>query len=301
MSELSAEEKRRILRERRQAKMAKGNATNRLNEILSQGASVKTNAKSVLDEDVKPTTPQPELKSSGTPLHDDPEIPDISTLLQSNVADSTNDSAPDMDEMFKKIFSGALGQNPQAAEGDAQGENQNPFISQIMQMMSEDTGEEADPAQTDAQSSFNAQLVQYCAYQERKIKVHLLIIRYIIHIANFLFHYTTVPSFQSSPHLYIRGLNADVQSQAFFTYFLAFEIVFISAYFGILASKGLLGANTKKHFISKALNFGSLVLPSITRYRHLIESILIYSEGVGIFAGDVALIVVLFGVVSLYG
>lgn len=35
---LSAEEKRRLFRERRQAKMAKGQATDRLNNILSQGS-----------------------------------------------------------------------------------------------------------------------------------------------------------------------------------------------------------------------------------------------------------------------
>lgn len=48
-AELSAEEKKRLLRERRQAKMSKGKATARLNNILSQGSSVKTSGVKSVD------------------------------------------------------------------------------------------------------------------------------------------------------------------------------------------------------------------------------------------------------------
>lgn len=281
--------------------MAKGNASNRLNEILSQGSSVKTNAKSVLEGEEAQATAQPSARSTGTPLHDDPEVPDITSLLQSNTPANTAEGTPDMEEVFKKIFGGAAGPNAQAGDGSDAAEGQNPFISQIMQMMSEGVGAQGEQGQTDEVSSYQAQVQQYQAYQEKRLKVHLLIVRYFVHIANFVYHYVTSTQFQSSPHLYIRGLSISVEGKSFFSYFMASEIVFISAYFALLASKGVLGANSKKHFISKAMNFGSLVLPSITQYQPLVESILVYSEGLGIFLADIALIVLLFGFVSIYG
>lgn len=297
MSDLSAEEKRRLLRERRQAKMAKGNASNRLNEILSQGSSVKTNAKSVLDDSENQNGPQPTVPPSGTPLHDDPEVPDISTLLQSNT--QAPEGTPDMEEVFKKIFGGATGPTADGANGE--GADQSPFISQIVQMMSEGGASQNQAGQQDEISSYQSQLLKYQAYKEKKLKVHFLIIRYIVHLFNFFYHYIYYTLFQSSPHLYIRGLSISVETKTFFSYFMASEIVFISVYFGLLASKGLLGANSKNHFVSKALNFGSLILPQVSRFQPMVESILVYSEGLDIFVTDIALIVLLFGFVSIYG
>lgn len=296
MSAISAEEKRRLLREKRQAKMAKGNASNRLNEILSQGSSVKTNAKSVLDQPESQASPIPTVEPSATPLHDDPEVPDISTILQANTPAS--EGTPDMDEVFKKIF-GGTGQNPDGTGADAG--DQNPFISQIMQMISEGGGPQGVQGQQDEVSSYQTQLAQYHAYRERKLKVHLLIVRYIVHLVNFFFHYINSSLFQSSPHLYIRGLSGNVDTKSFFSYFMASEIVFVSAFFGLLASKGLLGASSKNRFVSKAMNFGSLILPQISRFQPMVETILVYSEGLGIILADIALIVLLFGFVSIYG
>ena len=96
---LSAEEKR-LLRERRQAKMAKGQATDRLNNILSQGSSVKTTGvKSVLDE------PQPTATSSA--IHDeDPDIQDISEIASPPPpTPPIGEGSPEnIDDIFQKCF-----------------------------------------------------------------------------------------------------------------------------------------------------------------------------------------------------
>lgn len=277
--------------------MAKGNATNRLNEILSQGSSVTTNAKSVLDERETSTAPELPIKPTGTPLHDDPEVPDISSLLQSQTLQNTADSNADMEEVFKSIFGQAAGANPQAAGGE--GMDNNPLISQLMLMMSEGAGEQAEGQ--NGEPSYQAQVLKYQTYQVSKVKAQLLVTRFLVHFVNFIYHYRNFTLFQSSPHLYIRGLSVDVLARSFFSIFVGFEIVFVSAYFALLASKGLLRANPKKHFISKAMNFGSMVLPGITRYQPMVETALIYSEGLKIIWSDIALVVMLFGIVSIYG
>lgn len=117
MSSLSAEERNRLLRERRQAKMAEGNATNRLNSILTQGSSVKTQrVESVLD--------RPEATNTGASanapasehsalVHDDPEVPDIDSVSQGG------NRALDYDTMFQNRVGGTWAENTAGANASS--------------------------------------------------------------------------------------------------------------------------------------------------------------------------------------
>lgn len=285
MSDISADEKRKLLRERRQAKMAQGNASQRLNTILTQGSSVNTATVSVLDK--KPV-------ADDDHLHADPEVPDITTLLhnESNASLET----PDMDEMLLKIFS-SVPQGPGGEEGSGDANSQ--LFAQMMKMMTDDSELPSDGVPQPSQdATYLTKLAAYHAYEQRRWKVRFLVVRFLVHTANFIYHYVNYGlNFQASLNVVVRASVWGVRS--FFVAFVSCEIAVISSYFMVLSSNGLLRAFSKNHAISKLIGMASMVVPSVSRFQPLVDTLLVYWSGVSILVGDVSLLVVLFGLSSL--
>lgn len=300
MATLSADEKRRILRERRQAKMAQGNASGRLNSILTLGSSVNTSAVSVLDK-TESSTPEaeptavPELRAeaasvppSHTPLHSDPEVPDISTLLHKN--DLSANADEDLDAMMLKIFgAAATGERPpQNAE-----EASTKFFADMMKVMAEEDGTESTPQD----ANYQTQLAAYEAYDQRKWKARFLVGRFVVHTANFVYHYVHNASFRASQHLYVRGLDA--QASSFFRWALSVEVAVVSSYFFVMLRNGSLKASSRNHMFSKLLALAGGVFPQARAYQPVLDTLLFYWGVASIFVGDAMLVVVLFGLASL--
>lgn len=287
-AELSAEEKKRLLRERRQAKMSKGKATARLNDILSQGSSVKTSGvKSVLDQE-----------KEATPSHDeDPEIQDITEIT--TPPPRTPPIGEDAPQDIDKIFQSMLQQQGQGADiaGD-------PF-AQIMKMFNQVEGGDSPPSesatstQDPAELKYRQELLEYNTYNQKLWKFRFLLVRVSVTLFNFFYHYINLSNFHASSYAYVRDLSSEKYPvRDFFTWFATTEVVLVAAYYSIFHSLGLFHAANQNSFVLKAMSMGSMVLPQLEHYKPLVARFLGYYELLGIVLGDLSLVIVLFGLLS---
>ena len=304
-SEMSAEERKRILRERRQAKMT-GKGTERLNNILSSGLSLKTTV-SPLEKPVKLQTediPLTSEKSSPTPAvieHDDPEDIDISALkIASFGSTSAFDSSapPDIDEIFKSFLGGG-------ATGETAGNTQSPFAGEdpfamLLKMMA-GAGGENNPfgqpnAESDPQDQLNSKVREFRTYQQNKIKLQFLVVRFVSVLTNFFWHYR-LGGLQLSSHQYIRGVM--MPRTSFFTYFISAELGILAAYYVIQKKSPHFASNDS--LIMKIVSFGSTFVPQLNQIRPYVSTFLSYWDIFSILLGDLLLVLVLFGLVSVLG
>lgn len=282
---LSEEEKRRILRERRQAKMAKGRASDRLNNILTQGASVKSSTvTSVLD---KPESGPATLPTS---LYhdDDPEIQDISTISAGDTPLGEKDPQAEINEMFKSIF------QQQSSQGEG-----NP-MTDIFKMFGDanSTGDQNITPPDSAQSQYEQQLNQYYLYQKQVWRFRFSIVRLITIAAFFFYHYYSIPSFTASNHAYVRDLSEIYPLSGFAQGFFTLEIVIIASYYFILTKHGLFHATRQNNLVMKGVQVVSMFAPQVQQLAPILLRVLEYKELLGIFLGDLSLVVVLFGLLS---
>ncbi|KAI5968645.1 GET2 [Candida margitis] len=285
---LSEEEKRRILRERRQAKMAKGKASDRLNTILTQGASVNSSTvTSVLDK------PEPSSTTTlPTPLShdDDPDIQDISTITATDSPLGEKDPQAEINEMFKSIF--------QQQQQSSQGEN-NP-MADIFKMFGDANAASDESIQPpdSAQSQYEQQLNQYHLYQKQVWKFRFTAVRVLTILAYFFYHYYSIPSFTASNHSYVRDLSEIYPLSGFAQGFFTLEIVIIASYYFVLTKHGLFHAARQNNLVMKGVQVVSMFAPQVQQLAPILSRVLEYKELLGIFLGDLSLVVVLFGLLS---
>lgn len=331
-AQLSEAEKRKLLRERRQAKMAKGNASSRLNTILSQGASVTTQVTSVLDKSQESTeSEEQETPSSSSPASadttslpshhdDDPDIQDITSIATQTFASPTppigEETPEDIDEIFRKVFqqasaaSGLRGSGGIGA-GGAPGDLNDP-MAQFMKMFTEGAndsqsdllnaaaaasgGAAADPTA----NKYQTELYAYNVYQQNLWKFRFLIVRYLFTGFNFFYHFFTIPDqlFHASSHPYVRGLVSPTPLTGFITWFFTAEVLIVASYYMISVKTGIFNTKHENHLIMKGISLGSMFLPQLTQIRPYISRGLAYYDLIGIVLGDLSLVVVLFGLLS---
>lgn len=297
---LSQDEKRRLLRERRQAKMARGKASERLNNILSQGSSVKdtTDAVSVFDSkpepiasSTKPAEVSPAVTSHRDP-EDDPDLMDID-----NVTPEIKVDEPNIDKMLSDIFGANVG-------GDATDSNQDDFLANMMNMMKQGEGVDgniggtAEPQEPGYQSQLNA----YNIYQQRLWKFRFSIIRFAAVLTNFFYHYLTIQdySFTSSPHFYVRALAPHPAVNSFITWFLTCEVAILASFYLITSKNNIYANASDGNLLLKGISMGAMVLPQLRAYQPLVIRLSHYWEVFSMLLGDIFLVVVLFGLVSIY-
>ncbi|EGW30992.1 uncharacterized protein SPAPADRAFT_62893 [Spathaspora passalidarum NRRL Y-27907] len=302
--ELTEAEKRQLLRERRKAKMAKGQASDRLNNILSQGSSVKTNVKSVLDEEesvAKATSP------SLSNEEDDPEIQDITSIAMQPPISPTppiGEGTPeDIDAIFNKIFQQQQQQSGDFKEGDG-----NDPMANLMKMFSEGVPEpglsrattEKPFDQDPAIAKYQMELYEYQQYQHKLWKFRFLIIRFICTSVNFFYHFLTIPdnAFRASSHSYVRGLVSSTPVNTFIMWFLTIEAAILASYYFISSKNGLFQTRNENSLILKGLSLGAMVLPQLNAIKPIVARVFQYHDLVGIVLGDLALVVVYFGLLS---
>ena len=347
--QLTEAEKRKLLRERRLAKMAQGKASDRLNTILSQGSSVKsvsppavtsvlenkatkstdtatvtdssTNATSVSPSAAK-ATPTSTGVSSAISDFDDPEIQDISDVTMNNSGvlalgnlsglDSNNPSQPNLDEMFQKIMQQ---QSQHNCDNDNSGEN-NPMAEMLKMFNSMGGGDNngglggfdsmfsGSPNSPPPESispemmKYQADLAKYHTYQEQLWQFRFLVVRILATIFNFAYHFITIPSFTASNHAYVRDLSEVYPLLGFMTIFTSIEVVIIATYYLLFTKLGLFHASNQKSFILKGISTLSMFVPQLLRYEPLVATLLGYKELLGIFVGDLSLVIVMFGLLS---
>lgn len=275
----SDREKQRILRERRQAKMAKGGASDRLNKILSQGSSVKTSAVSVLDQ------PQP--------ADHDPEGLDISTIASK----PTPEPELDIDAMLNLVLGGNMGAGG-AANGDP---GSDPFTQMMMNMMQGGgpegmLGQEGGTNPMSANMEYQQQLIAYNLYQQRKVRHRFLVVRMVSILANFVYHFLTISdfSFLPSANPFIRSIPPTSSVSSFFQIFVAIEAVLVAAY--IAASRNVPSNNNG--LLVKGISMAAMFVPKLQRFQPLIMKIIGCWDTVTFVLNDLGLVVLLFGLIS---
>lgn len=290
-AELSAEEKKRLLRERRQAKMSKGKATARLNNILSQGSSVKTSGvKSVLDQEKEATSSH----------DDDPEIQDITEIT--TPPPRTPPIGEDAPQDIDKIFQTMLQQQQQRGQGANTADD--PF-AQIMKMFNQTEGpdslinEGSASTQDPTEIKYHQELLEYNTYNQKLWKFRFLLVRLLVTLFNFFYHYTSISDFHASNYAYVRDLSSEEYPvRDFFTWFATSEVVLVAAYYSVFHSLGLFHAANQNSIILKVMSMGSMILPQLESYKPLVARFLGYYELLGIVLGDLSLVIVLFGLLS---
>lgn len=312
---LTADEKRRLLRERRQAKM-NAKATDRLNTILTSGSSVNETASSPLNK--KPTATEVPVHSDAVRTvsvpavslrdeDDDPEDIDISahgTPQPPSFAGGAPPATEDFDAMLNKIFGagpGAGAQGAGAADGDA-----DPFAMMMQMLNSGDPSGGAggfpgmpSGAEGVPESLYQAKLQKYYAYQQKKTKTVFFIVRFITTVVNFFYHYHNSPenAFQASSQAAIRKF--EFSKSGFFSWFITIEVGILATYFFVVSNTKYIANDG--NLILKGISMASMFLPQVQLYRPLILRLLSYWEVLGMFIGDVALITLLFGLTSYFG
>lgn len=289
MEELSADEKRRVLRERRQAKMA-AKSGERLNTILSSGGSVKL-APPPAAAPESPPAPASAPAPAAT-AEDDPEDVVLSHSAPVVAAPADEEQPPDFDEMLSKLFGAPAGAAPDAAaRGTADAD---PF-AMMMQMLGEGAASgspEAAGAEGAAPADAAAARAQY---EHRRMHARFLVVRYLATLANFVYHYLDGYALQASLHSYIRA--ALLNSSRFFAWFVTCEVAILAAYF--LSARH--HAAAQNSFVLRGMSMVAMVVPQIQRYRPAVAAALQYWEVLGMVVADVALVVVLFGITSARG
>lgn len=313
---MTPEEKKQLLRERRAAKMAKGNATSRLNTILGQGSSVHDkDVTSILDRPAATETGEISVPSAD----DDPEIQDII---------SVEPKEADIEEIFSKMLGQTGGQAPGGGEDE--------FSKMMMSMMGGDGGAAGageaggnpfgagspfgaggpfgagaggnpleslfagsdNPLPTDATSQYQQDLANYNLYQQKVWKSRFLVVRLVTVLANFFYHFCTSSDFIASSHSYIRGIVPVNPVTSFITIFATIEILLLSSFYVISTQNKLFQTASDNSLLIKGINFGSMFLPQLNKFRPVVVRLLGYYELLGMILGDMALVVVLFGLLS---
>ncbi|CUM64958.1 uncharacterized protein PRCAT00002576001 [Priceomyces carsonii] len=297
MSDPTPEERRRILRERRQAKMTGGKALERLNDILSQGSSVKaSSAVSVMDKPEKEAITSTIADDTQNTIqhleHDaDPDVQDIDTIVNEN-----QPGGQDIDELFKNIFSGGL----DIPGGEGAGED--PIAQMMKQMMQGQSATSSSPFGTAKDTELEAYLEKmaiYKLYQKKLWKFRFLIIRYSIILTSFIYYYkvSSGKSFEPSTYSYIRAIEPEYKS-GFITTFFTAEFILLGTYYLVSSTKGLFQVTGDNSVLLKLHSWASLVLPQLNQYKSLLFQIVSYQEILGMFLSDLSLVVVLFAIIS---
>lgn len=305
---LSAEEKKRLLRERRQKKMSQGKASDRLNLILGLGLSVKADlATLVLDKplavslatDTTPhSSPNPEttqvfspVRSNTPDLHGDPADIDISKLSKKQV-----DQSDDIDEIFSNLMGGVGGANHEG------GNDMNQMLSNMLKGGPGGFGGQGvPPAMANAlpeEIEYNTKLTQYQLYQAKKLKFQFLVVRYAAILGNFVYHFVNHGDFIALQLPEIRQQIVSSEVLLFFQIFLAIEAVVVLAWYVVLRKHHLSGEGG---LILKGFQMALMFLPQLEQYRPLITQLLGYWLVLGVIFGDLSLVMVLFGLLSVFG
>lgn len=302
MSEISQEEKRRLLKERRAAKMAGGQATNRLNKILNQGSSVNPNVTSVLDKKELPDISAKETKELSPSANEDPDTSDIDQLLSHRVspapqevsdAAETGNNDQDIDKMLNSVFGGFPGN---------EGGGEDPITQMMKSMLQQQQNPEGEPqAENSSDKQYEEQLLKYNTYRQKQLKYRFLVVRYLCVLVNFFYHYLNFSNFQASNYSYVRdqvNLDPDYNNRQFFLVFISVEMVILSSYYLISSHRKVTENVGNDNMILKLISMAAMVVPSLKRYQLMLFTFMGYFELVNIFLGDLALIVILFGITS---
>lgn len=288
---LTAEEKRRLLKERREAKMANGKASDRLNKILKQGSSVESDGvTSVLDK--------PSGEASG---EQDPDTLDIDQLLSHRVSpgpQEMSNSNQDIDQMLNQVFKNQQGISGTNTNTTNTNEQQDPISSMMMEMMKQQQQQSGEPKENLQNMEYEQKVLKHNAYKQKQLKSMFIFIRYFTGIINFGYHYINYPEFQSSTHDFIRNDLLSFNNHNFLVIFFSLEAVILSSYY-IISSRRLIASKVSNdNLILKVVSMASMVVPQVSNYQPYFIALVNYWEILSMMLGDLALMVVLFGVTS---
>lgn len=313
-TELSAAEKRRLLRERRQQKFSNGGASSRLNKITGQQEGSFLSSKSVLDE--KKPAPAPAATTTATSFNAnsstsnaDKSTEEIEEML-SRIPNQKAETEPDNSESNPEIalFQQLLKMQQQGSGIPAAGNgfgSQSPDASTsdlFTSLLNSDrnTTAAATAAGQGSGGFVDESVLKYHQYKVSKLKSYITLLKWIIltPYIYFIMHpnpaATTIGQYSSIASQLLEKSN-------FFSIFTGLEVIFISIYYQML--KNL----QRKNNVTPTQNAGGIVkylsmipegiLP-IKNVQGKIGLALEYFDVFSMYVTDICFVVVLFGLMK---
>ncbi|KAG7697122.1 hypothetical protein KL948_002228 [Ogataea haglerorum] len=256
MSELTAAEKRRLLRERRQAKLA-ATSSDRLGKITGTVGS--------------------HLPTASPLSAEDPPVSDISEATTPAIDGSSGDSEPSMDKILESMLSQGHNHNVPSLLPDD-------FMKTMSSILpsTNDESTEPTPGPESNASEHEMQLNEYNRYQLRKFRLGFTALRFVSVLTLVYFKlvgYTLFyPSFERLDHGYGK---IDL-----WNWFTILEVIFSVVY--VLVYRFL--PRTKENSIFSIIEG---ILPQ--RYRSRFEMIVKYRDVIAFWINDLSVLILALG------
>lgn len=284
MSELSELEKRKILRERRAAKFKKNGGTDRLNKITSSNNSTLS-MESPLDKKPTPPVSNHSHRISQSFAHDqDPEIDDIDKFMSTDspIPDPLNQTpeADDLELLLQKMLQNA----PMAANLDSGPLANDDFFKQMMTNNPLLSG--AQPGEMPINTDFQLNQLKF-----KKFKNYFTIFR-VITLISLLLKFSI--SFELNPSKILIDYQNE-HSSSFNRSFILLELVFFVIQL----------FNIQKYDYHPGESMINSLLPIVSqfappKYGKMIKMIPAYIDIYKIFMVDISIVILFFGLKSIF-
>lgn len=297
MSEISAEEKRRLLRERRQQKFSKGGATSRLNKITGQQSNSFLPAESVLDR--KETSETGNTQQKKREVKEDypaveqntKEMQELLSLIPESAGKSETDANPEL-ALFQQLLK--MQQQDGLPSGSASSSTPDLFSSIL--------NENSNAASSGAKLSttfVDENVLKYHNYKVSQLKSYMVLLKWSILAPYVYFIMDPAPTILKNSAV----LTKLTEKSNFFAVFTALEVVFISVYYQLLNNL------QKKNGVNAIQNAGGIfkyltmipegLLP-IKNIQGKISLGLQYLDVLSMYVTDICFVVVLLGLMKYY-
>ncbi|CCD22465.1 GET complex subunit GET2 NDAI_0A03080 [Naumovozyma dairenensis CBS 421] len=274
MSEISEAEKRRILRERRQKKLANGGASNRLNKITGQ-----------VDSHLSTESPLETPKDQVSPIISATETPIPAAYTKAGVnkeshrAGDFKDNDPQV-ELFKKL-------------AELQGADKStPDLFSLLGSLKDGMSKTNEPAVGQPQiNPVDEKMLQYHDYLVNRLKAYTILIRWLILLP---FIYMVVSSSYASEMFFTKPSN-------FFMIFTSFEIITMSIYYQALQrieEKNNVNTLNNSSIIMKIVSMVPEGVLPIKDLKGKAALILQYQQVLSMFVTDICFVIIMVGIFS---
>ncbi|ODV94340.1 hypothetical protein PACTADRAFT_35145 [Pachysolen tannophilus NRRL Y-2460] len=323
MSELSEAEKRKILRERRAAKLAKGGGTDRLNKITGINGPAFSNKTTSFEENENQRVEEIDSKddnqnkdkvaeiNTGSVVgnvgkdanylenEDDPENSDITELgmgagLHQQQQQQQQQQQLDIDKLLQEMFMNSSAANHQHHHQDNDGDPllNDPLFSKFLSTLKGDENEQ----QQQQQEQLSAEeikkrqaLQQKLLLNFKKFKYRFLIVRFLIIVSLLFYSFFNENLYESS-----LIFNYSNQKSNFYIYFLTLELGFAIFYMIFIDNNE---KNNIDSIIVKTLNLIGGFIPQ--KYKKLLLLLAKYQEMINFFLNDLSIVILFFGISSV--
>lgn len=300
MSTLSASEKRKLLRERRQQKFSNGGASNRLNKITGQQSNSFLSNDSPLDQVSVEKSDEMKLglgelrdnESSSVERSTKQMEELLSTLSEPHANQDAQPSNPEL-ALFQQLLKAQ--QNASGLEPGSVGASTPDLFGSLLS----ETKAATSAANMSADAIFADQsTVTYYNFQVARVKSYITLLKWVILIP------LIFAVLHPNPDLLLHSrLSLLTDKSNFFMIFTSLEVTFISIYYQVLTNL------QRKLNLSASQNIGGMfkyltmipegILP-VNNLQSKIALIARYMDVISMYVTDISFVIVLLGLMKYY-